>query len=267
MFRKTLRGLATPSSTPNSPAALQELRRKVLARYSVVSTGKAYLTRDDFIKCCTTSHLVSTMNPQDAMTVDEANTFLDSLHKANVVIYHQETQLVHVRPLLTLNRIQGKMDLPLIDPALEVRSFLNSKVIQAENLEKAATPGLVEIAKRRKRFWGTVAVASGGQMAFLSYLQFIVYGWDVMEPACYFLTSATALVCYCYMLFFRREHSYAEVDANLVPRQLDKRWQSVDVPQWIRVLKEIDSLELAATERGKHHTMSAVLASGTAESK
>lgn len=49
----------------------------------------------------------------------------------------------------------------------------------------------------RERGWAAVALALSVQLFALGYLTFVTSGWDVMEPVCYFLTSATALVGVC----------------------------------------------------------------------
>lgn len=52
---------------------------------------------------------------------------------------------------------------------------------------------LQSLRRRRELYWAKLGLALSAQLLGLGYLTFVTYGWDVMEPVCYFLTSTIAL--------------------------------------------------------------------------
>ena len=232
-------------ASPLTPESLQILRRKVLVRHIVATSAQSFMYVDDFIRLCTTAANESTGHGSDSMSQVEAEQFLESLHNARIVIHVPSQNIVHLNPLMTLNRIQREMRLPAINPCVAESKSLDSIHEEIEAHEKRAVPALRQTAIYRKRFWSAVALGSGLQMSAMSYLTFVAYGWDTMEPISFFLTAVTALVFYCYFIVFRREHSLAEVDSNVLPRVLDAKLQysAVDVDKWMEAVSQAEELE------------------------
>ena len=71
--------------------------------------------------------------------------------------------------------------------------------------------------------WGGAMLFSGAQLAIISRLTYFDLDWDIMEPVSYFIGTGTALCFYLYMLWYRREHSYAEFDRTHLPKWLKQR--------------------------------------------
>ncbi|EPY40142.1 hypothetical protein AGDE_03786 [Angomonas deanei] len=87
-------------------------------------------------------------------------------------------------------------------------------------------------------------------MTVLAYLTFLVYGWDIMEPVTFFITSLTALASYMYFLYFNAEHTYEDVDDHIVETALEKelRSVSVDLKSVLDSVKMIKELDLAVPD-------------------
>lgn len=178
------------------------------------------------------------------MSDDEATKFLDSLHNARVVV--RDDKRVFVHPIDVINRVHSHLGVPRL-AAITVNDKMSTLSNDInESAKKSAAP-TEATAVWRNRFWGAVAVGSGAQMSVLSYLTFVTYGWDVMEPACYFITCATSVAFYVYFLLYRREQSLQQVDENIIPVVLEKkhRESGVNSKRWIESLDAFDSLRKA----------------------
>jgi hypothetical protein len=178
------------------------------------------MPRETFISICTRGVASA---PSDLMTVEQAKDFLLLLHEARVVI--AEEDVVFLRPHEVVQRIHSKLGIaPFVAESLKDSSAA-ARSTALENSEKA----LVRTVRWRRRFWSGVALLSAVQMTTLAYLTFVQYDWDVMEPACYFVTMATSIVFYAYFLWYRREHSLRAVDENFLPMKLESELRAADV--------------------------------------
>lgn len=155
------------------------------------------------------------------MTQDEATRYFDVLKRSKMVV--EAGQYIYADPQSAVDAVHLKAGLPL---ASSLRSDLQqSRNELAQSLAESherTTPIVEKVVRREKEFWALTALGSGIQMLVLSYLTFQVYGWDVMEPVTFFVTTATALCSYAYFLYFRKEHSYEHIDDSLLPYALSK---------------------------------------------
>lgn len=178
------------------------------------------------------------------MTPPEATLYLDALHDARVVL--REGNTVFLRPADVLDKVHRAAGLPKLSLDLPSEAA-QREAVQAElSIHKRnAVTAIERAALWRKRFWSGVIVGSGTQMSFLAYLTFVAYDWDVMEPACYFVTCSTSLLFYLYFLLFRREQSLRQVDENFLPVKLTQyfREEGVEVEAWMRNLKQLEALD------------------------
>lgn len=227
--------------TESCAAALVSLKKKIRVRYAIQSSPKAVLSRAEFISMCTSLKCPS----DELMTAAEVSTFLDVLHGARVVLL-LEGDVVHLRPHEVVDHVHRAIDAPPLRFGTAAHhAELNGVCAAVDRHDKQAAAALVSVALRRKRFWSAVALGSGAQMCVLSYLTFVHFDWDVMEPACFFVSAGTSIFFYLYLVVFRREHSLQTVDENLLPRQLDEalRASSVDVPKWAADAARLQHLE------------------------
>lgn len=188
-FRASLRYC---SNSEPFDAAIQTLQRQTLANYALFgSTGQPdVISVDRFVALCCASGGSS----GGTMSTSEALSHLRALHDARLVAWNESDDLVHLRPSEVLCASQP--------PSPAVRE-------QSSSLHSGSG------ALWRKRFWSTVAMYTAVQMAVMSYLVFVKYDWDVMEPASYFLTSLTAMLFFGYFLATRKDHGLAVVDKLL----------------------------------------------------
>lgn len=161
------------------------------------------------------------------MSPEEANNYLFNLQYAGAVTL-SELGIVDFTPDQTVNSVLLRTGLPPLAtciPAVEKRKLEIDTLVNKEKDEIMLKIRSVQMW--RKRFWGATTLFSATQMFTLSYLTFIVYGWDVMEPICYFITTATALASCAYFLYFRKTHSYEHLDDAMLQYLLAKEfWNS-----------------------------------------
>jgi hypothetical protein len=211
----------------------ETLSKKLRVRHLLSLCPASIISIDEFRHVC-----MSAKNPEDSMDDKETTLFLDSLHQARIVI--RDDHRVFIRPNDVVNRVHSKLGVP----RFTATTMHDKSIFLDRELNGCAKRGTEATALWRNRFWGTVAVGSAAQMSILSYLTFITYGWDIMEPACYFVTCATSVFFYVYFLLYRREQSLVQVDENILPLVLQKhcRESGIDSKRWIECLEEINSL-------------------------
>lgn len=129
-------------------------------------------------------------------------SYLRELDAARVVVYNPSEDIVLLRPGAVVLRSAAAADCEGATASPLVSDTAASDAVQY-----------------RRRFWSAVGVASGAQMAGMSYLTFQAFDWDTMEPASYFLGSVTSIVFYAYFVLYRREHSLTDVDKTLLPKR------------------------------------------------
>lgn len=224
IFPAAVAAAAAAAATPSSLISDEERRlvnsvqKKLRVRYLIARCPAAVVSVPEFLGLCT-----SARDTPDAerMTAAEAETFLQTLHDCRVVL--RDGEQVFLRPAEVVQKVHTTLGIPPVDWALPKeraeQAALHSELSTARQAVEAAVD---KVAVQRKRFWSSVAVGSGAQMTLLSYLTFVAYDWDVMEPACYFVTCATSIVFYLYFLYYRREQSLAQVDESLLPRKLQE---------------------------------------------
>lgn len=212
------------------------LRKKVFARGVLATLGKSAISHSQFVSVCTCSERIP---PSYRMTPTEVEAFLISLERAGAAVRVGEQQ-VHLRPVEIVDAVHFRAGLPRLSCQTPRRAA------DQKRLAATAEGGLVlygqrlrQVVAKRKKFWAFTAALSGTQMTVLAYLQFQVFGWDVMEPVTYFVTTGTALIAYVYFLCFRREHSYKSVDDNLSPEILT---QDLRLAEWVQVNKMAEEL-------------------------
>jgi len=192
------------------------LRKKLFARSALELSNQSIYNRSAFLSVLT-SH--PTTPARYRMSEAEAHDYLDALVRARSVVPVGDH--IYTNPKDVIDAVHLKCGLPIVPlaaPSLEERrKALLGEVTAAM---KANMPVLRQVVQKERDLWALTAVGSGAQMLTLSYLTFRLYGWDVMEPVCFFVTSGTALLSYGYFLYFRSEHSYSSVDDNLVPHRL-----------------------------------------------
>jgi len=153
----------------------------------------------------------------------DALAYLQALHDATLVIWDGHRVLLRptdvARQVYTKLGIRGRAG--IFDDNDDIID-LNQNSTDINAAQNAAAVAVDRTAMFRRRFWSTVAVGSGLQMTALAYLTFVAYDWDVMEPACYFVTCATSIAFYVYFLVCRREQSLVQVDENVLPKKLQK---------------------------------------------
>jgi hypothetical protein len=187
-------------------AAVARMRKQAHVRYALATTSHEVVTTSGFIALArgATSHV------PEQMTHGEAVAYLRALHAAKLVVFNEADDVVHLRPADLLAEATGSA----VPGTSAAASASEAKAEEADAI--LATSAATKAARFRRRFWSAVAVGSGLQMTAMSYLTFVMYGWDDMEPPSYFLTTGTGLVFYAWFLFLRREHSYTDLDRTVL---------------------------------------------------
>ncbi|RNF22124.1 uncharacterized protein Tco025E_03286 [Trypanosoma conorhini] len=200
MLRKTL-------ALWDSSMKMQCLKKKLRARCVLQCSDKRLLTKKEFITLCTTNPYAPT---NERMTTDEAEQHLERLQQAREVILMGG--YVYIRPSDVVNVVNHRLQLPTLTRGAPTY------------VQQSATQQLVAVSKAKKKgavcsrdFWAMVSLLGATQMAILAYLTFLVYGWDVMEPVCYFVTTFTALCAFAYSLVWRRDCTFHVVEGQLFP--------------------------------------------------
>nr|CCC93257.1 unnamed protein product [Trypanosoma congolense IL3000] len=135
---------------------------------------------------------------------------LQSLHNARQVMVVRD--LVYVNPADVVNAVHVRLNLPYITN--HVSALSEDSATPCDGLQVSAVAPREQDARRRL-FWATASLLSSIQMTVLAYLTFVVYGWDVMEPICYFITTTTTLCSYAFGLRYKRSYSHEAVDSQI----------------------------------------------------
>lgn len=134
---------------------------------------------------------------------------------------------VHVKPAQLLRQTL-QWEAPVRESEEALAAATKTMDAHASALEGA----LQQLSRRRKAIWGGALAFSGAQLALISRLTYFDLDWDTMEPISYFLGTGTSLLFYTYLLWFRREHSYSDVDHTFVSNRLrskaDVDWRRYD---------------------------------------
>lgn len=230
---RSLRTAAAAAATP----AVDGLRKKAYARFALQRTPREVMQREEFIQLV----CAASPDPRFRMTPAEASEFLTAMREARAVVVNEADGLVFTKPLAVVNDVHARLGVPPL--SLESRASIAAAADAEKTIaaaDAAATNAAINTALWRKRFWSGVALASGTQMAILSYLTFVLWDWDTMEPICFFLTSGTSLLFYAYFILFRREHSLQQVDQHVLPGVFARNCTAgnVDVKRWMSALEE-----------------------------
>lgn len=227
------------------------LKKKARVRFAIENHPKSVISTEEFTALATTGNAASV--PDELMSTEEAKAFLDALNDSGCVIVSGHS--VFLRPEEVISAVYAKVGVaPLNTIHPEEQARTEELLTRLREHDKGLTRAALSTALYRRRFWSGVAVASGLQMAIMAHLTFNVYGWDTMEPASYFLTTSTALACYLYFVIYKREHSYATVDDNLMPAKLESNAKiaSVDLKKWIADLEaKLDHDTVVANTSGR----------------
>lgn len=214
---------------------LISLKKKIFARCMLASHRGKSISKGTFMKCCVAGAYTP---PELRMTPGEAEAYLESLKKACNVVQMGDT--IFLDPRSVVNAVHSEAGLPALScgtpSLLEQQKSLKASLQAARNV---CMPSVVSAVRKEKEFWAYTAFLSGLQMTGLAYLTFLVYGWDVMEPVCFFTTSATALCSYGYFLYYSQEHSYEDVDNHVLPATLasELRVANIDIHKVMDDLK------------------------------
>jgi hypothetical protein len=182
------------------------MRKRAHVQYAITHSPYTIVTTSGFVALCRGATNVG----EEQMAHTEAVAHLKALHDAKLVVYNAADDIVHLRPSQLL--AHAHMDTPL-NPAATMAATAESNAAIEEIFPITAA---TRAARWRRRFWSSIAVASGLQMATMSYLTFVQFDWDVMEPASYFLTSGTALGFFMYFVLLKREHTLTDVDRTAI---------------------------------------------------
>ncbi|AYU78671.1 Protein of unknown function DUF607 [Leishmania donovani] len=221
------------------------LRKALFARCAIDLCGKKILPKDAFVALLTQGKLTPS---QYQMTDAEAVKYIDTLKRAKMIVEVDDYVYTDVKAVV--DAVHLKSGLPLV-PATS-KTFENLYHALSESLaafHRQSLPAAERAVRRQREFWAFTALGSGTQMLVLAYLTFQVYGWDVMEPVTFFVTTATALCSYAYFLYFRAEHSYESVDDSFLPHLLMRELGvlRVDADKAIRDMKAMQELQAAVS--------------------
>lgn len=229
MFTLSLRRLVAPSS-------IATFVKKAHVCLAIDRCHCEKMSEGAFINMC-----ISAGSAGETMNEQEAKNFLQQLHEARIVIYSPAHQLVFLQPQKIVDTVHSKLGLA------PLTSFRKDEIAQAADLEHSiarkdskATSAFEKVAIWRRKFWTSVAIGSGTQMAVLAYLTFVKFDWDVMEPVSFFVTAFSAIFLYAYFLISKKELAYEDIDNKLLPKQLKERCQecSIDLDVWLEELKK-----------------------------
>ncbi|KAG5506201.1 hypothetical protein GH5_05886 [Leishmania sp. Ghana 2012 LV757] len=194
------------------------LRKALFARSAIDLCGRKILPKDAFVTLLTQGYRTPS---RFRMTDAEAVKYVDALKRANMIVEVDDYVYTDVKAVI--DAVHLKSGLPLVSVTSERVVNLYHTLSESLNaFNREASPGVERAVRLEKEFWAFTALGSGTQMLVLAYLTFQVYGWDVMEPVTFFVTTATALCAYAYFLYFRTEPSYESVDDKFLPYLLVK---------------------------------------------
>lgn len=228
------------------------LRKTLFARAAIDLCDKKIMAKKEFLSLLSDGRCTP---PRFRMTRSEAGDYLTVLKRSKMVV--EVGDYVYVDPQNVVDAVHLKGGLPLVSSLCQ--DLDNSRRILAQTIAESnrlSSPMVEKVVRREKEFWAFTALASGVQMLVLSYLTFQVYGWDVMEPVTFFVTTTTALCAYAYFLYFRTEHSYEHVDDSLLPYRLSKELthSQAAAEKVVRSIRLSQELEDVVTERDNRLT-------------
>jgi hypothetical protein len=194
------------------------LRKTLFARVAIDVCDKRVMHRDEFLGLLKSGKYTP---PQFRMSRDEAAMYLGVLKRSKMIV--EVGDYIYPDPQYVVDAVHLKGGLPLVSSvSCDLEGYRHTLTQALAESHKVTAPIVEKAVRQGKEFWAFTALGSGIQMLVLSYLTFQVYGWDVMEPVTFFVTTATALCSYAYFLYFRAEHSYEHVDDSLLPYRLSK---------------------------------------------
>ncbi|KPA78395.1 hypothetical protein ABB37_06505 [Leptomonas pyrrhocoris] len=223
------------------------LRKTLFARAAINLCDKKIVVRDDFLAMLINGKYTP---PQFRMTHREAAEYLDVLKRSKMVV--EVGDYVYSDPQNVVDAVHLKGGLPLVSSVShDLEDTRRTLALALAESHERSSPKVEKAVRREKEFWAFTALGSGIQMLVLSYLTFQVYGWDVMEPITFFVTTTTALCSFAYFLFFRAEHSYEHVDDSLLPYRLSKELGNSQVAagKMIRNIQLSQELEQVVSKR------------------
>lgn len=229
------------------------LRKTVFARAAIDLCDKKTMPRGEFLGLLTNGKYTP---PQFRMTKNEASDYLGALKQSGMVV--EVGDFIYADPQSVVDAVHLKVGLPLVSSLSHDLECSRRTVAQAlAAAHEASSPMVRKAVRREKEFWAFTALGSGIQMLVLSYLTFQVYGWDVMEPITFFVTTATALCSYAYFLYFRSEHTYEHVDDSLLPYRLSKELSNSQAAaeKMVRDLRLSRELDEVVSERDRRVAM------------
>ncbi|EAN77462.1 hypothetical protein, conserved [Trypanosoma brucei brucei TREU927] len=184
---------------------LRLLKKQQWVRCALDCSHKRVLRKEAFIELCTSNPYTPLC---ERMSKSEGIKFLQALHNARQVIVVQD--YVYINPADVVDAVHVRLELPNVARRAPVTSR-NCSSGQPKDSEVTLRSDM----ERRRFFWAIVSLLSSAQMSILAYLTFSVYGWSVMEPICYFVTTSTSLCAYAYGLCYKRNCSYEAIDSQL----------------------------------------------------
>ena len=234
----TTRSFLAAAATVDEKTALvyASLKKKARVRCAVENHPKSVISTEEFTALATTGNAAVAV--EELMNASEAKTFLAALNASGDVIVSGNT--VFLRPEEAINAVYSKVGAGHLNTLHPEEQQRTEELLQKlKEHDKGLTKAAQSAAAFRRRFWSGVGVISGTQMVVMAHLTFNVYGWDFMEPISYFVTTGTALVCYLYFVMYKREHSFAAVDENIIPAKFEAeaKLSSVDLKKWIADLE------------------------------
>eukprot|EP00388_Colpodella_angusta_P005095 GDKJ01016025.1.p1 GENE.GDKJ01016025.1~~GDKJ01016025.1.p1 ORF type:complete len:192 (-),score=2.31 GDKJ01016025.1:56-631(-) len=147
---------------------------------------------------------------------------------------------IHLRPAVLLQQVNDW------SVATETNIKLQSLIKEEADLRSNLSDPLRKLSNWRRLVWSVALAFSGLQMCIIAYLTFHEsgVGWDVMEPVSYFIGCYTSLLFFCYLLRYRREHSYVGFDKTIVtPRLRGKYTRDFDWGKYDDLCANLKSLE------------------------
>eukprot|EP00760_Papus_ankaliazontas_P032317 PhM_4_TR5747/c0_g1_i1/m.103667/K20858/MCU; calcium uniporter protein, mitochondrial len=228
------RCLVVRSSTAVSIERLIYVDKLCRLRHDLETARITALTRTEYNNKCASFGL----------TPEESKRALEAFAAAGVVVLGSEQTIVtDVRKALEVFHEAIGQRQPCLSAKLMDERDQVAKELEAQNIVKAEVDR--SVATWWSKFWSAVAVASGTQMLVLCYLTFVVLDWDAMEPVCYFLTTATALVFFGFMLKYKREHGLQVWDECVLPEKVEELYahSNFDIRRWLALNQELSRLD------------------------
>lgn len=178
-------------------ALTESLRRKLYVRMILANMSSNTISRQDFVALCTSSPHIPTSS---RMTSAEANQFLSSLINACQVV-PVTSSVLFLRPIDVVSAVHARSG---IEHVCGHRNITN--VARLGGTQKP-TP-VTRWTWSKQEFFAFWAFLSSLQMSTLAFFTFHIYGWDIMEPICFFLTLFTNIFMFAQFIYFRSTNPY-----------------------------------------------------------